>query len=189
MKKAGAPFPLEDQAVLIAGEIFNLTNQYTHDSNTPKFFLPDEVANSCYILAGGFAGMVYNPELDAEDVQDTHVLSFIYALITYGFNIYLKERSFITHGKPYSLPTDKKIIKKAQRETLALTSNAKLLSTPLSAKIIKIIAENIESKLSMKEFRLKGHTVKKTKFLDYSKLSLYWGYNFATKLLEQEVKQ
>ena len=55
---------LEEQALLIAGEIFNLINQYTHDSTVSKFFLADEVANACYGLAAGFTSVVYTPALE-----------------------------------------------------------------------------------------------------------------------------
>ncbi len=171
--------------MLIAGEIFNLTDQYTNDSSLSKFFLSDEVANSCYILSGGFAALVYDPPLEPEEIQDTYILSFLYALLTYGFNIYLKERSLNTNSAPYSLPADKRFIKKMQKKTLSLTSKGKLSSTPLLVKIVTIIIENIDNKVSLKEFRIKNHKIKKKKLLDYSRISLYWGYNFAQQLLEE----
>lgn len=177
---------LEDQALLIAGEIFNLINQYTHDSNVSKFFLSDEVANACYGLAAGFASVVYSPALEPEETIDSALLSFLYALMTYGFNIYLKERSLRTNASPYSMPTDAKVIKKAQKATLARTSKGDLLSTPLADKIIRIIVENIEQQMDMNEFTVKGHRIHKRKFWDYTKLSLFWGYNFAGMLLEPE---
>jgi hypothetical protein len=180
------PSGLEDQALLIAGEIFNLINQYTHDSTVSKFFLSDEVANACYGLAAGFASVVYTPALEPEDTVDAALLSFLYALMTYGFNIYLKERSLRTNASPYSMPTDNKIIKKAQKATLSRTSEGDLLSTPLADKIIMIIVENIEQQMDMNEFTVRRHRLNKKKFWDYTKLSLYWGYNFAGMLLEPE---
>lgn len=177
---------LEDQALLIAGEIFNLINQYTHDSNVSKFFLSDEVANACYGLAAGFASVVYTPALEPEETVDSSLLSFLYALMTYGFNIYLKERSLRTNASPYIMPTDPKVIKKAQKVTLARTSKGDLLSTPLADKIIMIIVENIEQQMDMNEFTTKSHRLNKKKFWDYTKLSLFWGYNFAGMLLEPE---
>lgn len=175
---------LEDQALLIAGEIFNLINQYTHDSNVSKFFLSDEVANACYGLAAGFASVVYTPALEPEETVDCALLSFLYTLMTYGFNIYLKERSLRTNAAFYIMPTDEKVIRKAQKATLARTSKADLLSTPLADKIIMIIVENIEQQMDMNEFTIKGHRLNKRKFWDYTKLSLFWGYNFASALLE-----
>jgi hypothetical protein len=177
---------LEDQALLIAGEIFNLINQYTHDSTVSKFFLSDEVANSCYGLAAGFASVIYTPALEPEDTIDSAMLSFLYALMTYGFNIYLKERSLRTNAAPYIMPTDKKIIRKAQQRTLTLTSKGNLQSTALADKIIKIIVENIEQQMDMQEFVVKKHRMHQKKFWNYTKLSLYWGYNFAGVLLEPE---
>ncbi len=175
---------LEDQALLIAGEIFNLINQYTNDSNVSKFFLMDEVASACYSLAAGFASVVYTPVLEPEETIDAPLLSFLYALMTYGFNIYLKERSFRTNAAPYYMPTDKKEIKKAQKITLERTGNGDLFSTRLADKIIHIIVDNIEHQMDMKEFATPKHRFNKRKFWDYTKLSLYWGYNFAGTLLE-----
>lgn len=174
---------LEEQAMLIAGEIFNLINQYTHDSNISKFFLKDEVATACYSLAGGFSSVIYTPPLAPQEIKNSQILSFLYALMTYGFNIYLKERSFMTNASPYVLPADKAVIKKAQKKTLAQTNKGKLLSTPLADKIIMIIVENVTTQIKMSEFTKKGHHLNRKKFLDYTKLSLYWGYNFARELL------
>ncbi len=179
---------LEEQALLIAGEIFNLINQYTHDSTVSKFFLTDDVANACYGLAAGFTAVVYTPALDPEETVDCALLSFLYALMTYGFNIYLKERSLRTNAAPYRMPVDMKVIKKAQKITLGKTSKGNLVSTPLADKIIAIIMENIEHQMDMDEFHIAKHRTNKTKFWNYSKLSLYWGYNFAEALLEPKRK-
>ena len=175
---------LEDQSMLIASEIFNSLNQYTHDSNISKFFLTDDVANACYGLAGGFASVIYTPSPKPEKIKNSTALSFIYALMTYGFNIYLKEHSLSTNAAPYTLPRDPKVIKKIQKKTLTYTSRGKLVSTPLADKIIKILTGNIKNQVKMEEFSLKGHRLNKRKFFDYCKLSMYWGYNFARELLK-----
>ena len=78
---------LKEQAVSIAAEIFNLTNQYTHDSATSKFFPPEEISTSFYVAAGGFASVNYTPQLEASEIRHTQALSFFLILITYGFQI------------------------------------------------------------------------------------------------------
>lgn len=184
------PSALEGQAMLIAGEIFNLINQYTHDSNISKFFLTDEIARVSYGLAGGFASVIYTKPLDPDELKESAILSFIYAIMTYGFNIYLKERSLTTNASPYILPIDINVIKKIQKRTLDLTSKGKLASTPLADKIIDILIINVKNQINPEEFKMKGHRLNKTKFYDYTKLSLYWGYNFAKELLQAgEVKE
>ncbi len=180
---------LEDQALIIANEIFNLINQYTDDSSVSKFFLTDEIATACYGLTAGFTSVVYTPALKPEKTVDTTMLSFLYALMTYGFNIYLKERSLRTNSAPYMLPYDKKIVTKAQKATLARTAEGELFSTPLADNIIAIIVENITTQMDMKELTLKGHRLNKRKFWDYVKLSLYWGYNFAEELLDKKPRR
>jgi hypothetical protein len=181
---------LEDQALLIANEIFNLINEHTNDSYVSKFFLTDEIASACYGLTAGFTSVVYTPSLNPETTVDATMLSFLYALMTYGFNIYLKERSLRTNSQPYRMPYDKKLVRKAQKDTLSRTAKGDLHSTPLADNIIAIIIENIHTQMSLKEFALRGHRLNKRKFWDYAKLSLYWGYNFAGELLaEHQTKQ
>ncbi|MDE2589388.1 MAG: hypothetical protein KGL95_06960, partial [Patescibacteria group bacterium] len=181
---------LEDQALLIANEIFNLINEYTHDSSVSKFFLTDEIATACYGLTAGFTSVIYTPHLKPEETIDATLLSFLYALMTYGFNIYLKERSLRTNSAPYYLPSDKKTVRKAQKNALTRTAKGNLFSTPLTDNIIAIILENISTQMEITEFMLKGHRLNKNKFWDYVKLSLYWGYNFAGELLEEKgIKQ
>jgi len=180
---------LEDQALIIANEIFSLINQYTDDSAVSKFFLTDEIATACYGLTAGFTSVVYTPALKPEKTVDATMLSFLYALMTYGFNIYLKERSLRTNSAPYILPYDKKIVTKAQKATLARTAGGELLSTPLADNIIAIIVENITTQMDMKELALTGHRLNKRKFWDYVKLSLYWGYNFAEELLDKKPRR
>jgi hypothetical protein len=177
---------LEDQALLIANEIFNLINEYTNDSPVSKFFLTDEIASACYGLTAGFTSVIYSPALEAEKTIDATLLSFLYALMTYGFNIYLKERSLRTNSEPYSLPADKRTVKKAQKDTLSRTSKGDLFSTPLADNIIAIIVENIATQMDLAEFAEKGHRFNKRKFWDYVKLSLYWGYNFAGELIDNK---
>jgi hypothetical protein len=177
---------LEDQALLIANEIFNLINEYTNDSHVSKFFLTDEIASACYGLTAGFTSVIYTPTLDPETTVDATMLSFLYALMTYGFNIYLKERSLRTNSQPYRLPYDKKVVRKAQKDTLSRTAKGHLISTPLADNIIAIIIENISTQMNLKEFSLKGYRMNKRKFWDYVKLSLYWGYNFAGELVDKK---
>ena len=176
---------LEDQALLIANEIFNLINEYTNDSYVSKFFLTDEIASACYGLTAGFTSVIYTPALDPETTVDATMLSFLYALMTYGFNIYLKEHSLRTNSQPYKIPYDKKIVRKAQKHTLSRTAKGDLYSSPLADNIIAIIIENIHTQMTLREFSLKGHRLNKHKFWDYVKLSLYWGYNFAAELLDE----
>jgi hypothetical protein len=177
---------LEDQALLIANEIFNLINEYTNDSHVSKFFLTDEIASACYGLTAGFTSVIYSPSLFPEETVDSTMLSFLYALMTYGFNIYLKERSLRTNSQPYRLPYDKKVVRKIQKDTLARTAKGNLFSTPLADNIIAIIIENIKTQMDLTEFVIKGHRLNKPKFWDYVKLSLYWGYNFAGELIDKE---
>lgn len=186
MAQQETPDEIEGQATMIADEIFNLMYEYTHDSTVSKFFLTDEIANTCFVLAGAFASVIYQPTLEPEEVADTEILSFLYALITYGFKLTLKEHSLVTHGEPYSLPTDKKIIKRMQQKLLEKAAQGELVSTKLGSKVIDLLRENMKQRLNLADFTMKGHRLQKKKFHEYAKLSLYWGYNFAQDLLQKE---
>src|SRR5205823_3710706 len=99
---------------------------------------------------------------------------------------YLKERSLKTNSKPYQLPYDQIIVKKAQKITLSRTAKGNLISTPLADNIIVLIIENITNQMDLSEFQIKDHTLNIRKFWDYIKLSLYWGYNFAAELVDKK---
>lgn len=179
-------FNVEEEALIIADEIFNLMYEYTHDSTVSKFFLTDEIADTCFVLAGAFASMVYEPVLEPEEIPDTEILSLLYALITYGFKLALKEHSLVTDGAPYKLPNNKKLIKTVQKKLLDKVAQGELYSTELSAKVIDLMRKNMKERLDYTDFILTGHKLQKKKFYEYTKLSLYWGYNFANELLIKE---
>lgn len=180
---------LEEQAISIANDIFNLLNEFTNDSDTAKFFLTDDIATACYKLSAGFASGVYEPELNPDETLDSVCLSFMYALMTYGFNIYRKERSLRTNAAPYVMPYDPKVIRRAQAKTMRQTAKGDLHSTPLADTIIMIILDNIDQQMTLEEFEIDGYRLQEEKLLDYTKLSLYWGYNFARELLDPKPRK
>ena len=134
---------LEDQALLIANEIFNLINEYTNDSHVSKFFLTDEIASACYGLTAGFTSVIYTPSLNPEQTVDSAMLSFLYALMTYGFNIYLKERSLKTNSQPYriafwqtgSKESSKNYVEYEQQKAILYQHLLQITSLPLLLKI------------------------------------------------------
>src|SRR5882672_428074 len=115
-KAPGKGPQLEDQALIIANEIFNLINQYTNDSSVSKFFLTDEIASSCYSLTAGFTSVIYTPNLEPEQTVDAALLSFLYALMTNELNIYPKKRSLSTNSPLSSLPYKKKLSEVRKKE-------------------------------------------------------------------------
>lgn len=176
---------LEKQAATIAGEIFGLINQYTDDSATAKFFLPEEISASFYVAAGGFASVIYSPALDVQEIQNTHALTFFLVLITYGFQIYLRERSIKTHSAPYRLPTN---VAQIERSSLFVFENAEkneLTSSPLADEIIDITLAQFEATTSLTEFMLDSYNLDEKKFYSYMAVSLYYGYNMAVELLKK----
>lgn len=177
---------IEEQATIIADEIFNLMYEYTHDSTVSKFFLTDEIGDTCFVLAGAFASVIYNPALEPEEIPDTEILSFLYALLTYGFKLALREHSLVTDGAPYTLPHEKKVIKAVQKRLLGKAAQGELFSTELGTKVIDLMRENMKQRLDLTDFKITGHRLQKKQFHEYAKLSLYWGYNFAQDLLDKE---
>jgi hypothetical protein len=179
----------EAQGRIIINDIFHLMKQYTNDSALPKFFLPEEIATACYGLTAGFTATIYEPLLPPKITVDCRLLSFLYALVTYGFNIYLKEHSLLTNSAPYTLPYDKQVINKAQKRTLDKTAEGKLTATPLVNTTIALIINNVSSQMNMKDFTIEDYQFNDKKFWEYAKISLYWGYNFAKELLDEKSKK
>lgn len=174
---------LHEQAVSISTEIFHLITQYTHDSVTSKFFLPEEISSSFYIAAGGFASVIYSPPLEADDVDNSHALTFFLILITYGFQIYLRERSLRTKSKPYSLPSTLEIIEKTSLSVLEKAENGELVSSPLSDEVIEIALEKINKSTDINDFIFQPHKLNKKKLNSYMLVAMYYGYNFALQLI------
>lgn len=176
---------LTEQATSVAAEIFSLINQYTHDSITSKFFLPEDVSASFYVAAGGFASVIYTPQLEAEQIRNTYALTFLLVLITYGFQIYLKERSIRTNAAPYRLPTDSAHIEKASLLVLEKAEEGNLLSSPLTDEIINITLKQLQRTTTPDEFKLEKHILNDKKLYSYMVISLYYGYNMAALLINE----
>ncbi len=174
---------LREQATIIAADIFDLVNQYTHDSGTSKFFLPEEINRSFYITAGGFSSAIYTPPLEADEVQASYALTFFLVLITYGYQIYVRERSLRTNAAPYRLPDDYDVIEKITFEVLNIADDATFYSTPLADDIVDILLSQIERNITLDEFSFKEHTLDKKKLYNYMSLAIYFGYNMAAGLL------
>jgi hypothetical protein len=174
---------LEEQAILLTNEIFSLLDQYTHDSNVSKFFLTDEIAFSCFALAGSFVAPCFDPPLSPSLVKKSALLSFYYSLMTYGFNLYLKERSLTTNEPPYMFMSQKKQIKKIRNDLLERMLRGDIISTPLADEVIAMLLKSSQKNLVFSEFSIPDYKLSKSKFYDYARLSLYWGYNFARFVL------
>ncbi len=174
---------IREQAIHIAGEISNLITQYTHDSATSKFFLTDEISAHFYIAAGGFASVIYDPQLEADTVRNTHALSFFLILITYGFQIYLRERSLETNSAPYTLPSDSEKIERVSTLILERAENAELVSSPLADEIIEITLAQVQKTIHTDDFMIAEHKLDEKKLYVYMTISLYYGYNIASELL------
>lgn len=177
---------LQHQAILLTNEIFRLIDQYTIDSNISKFFLTDEIALSCFGLAGSFVSPCFTPSLKPTEIKNTQLLSFYYSLMTYGFNLYLKERSLTTYAVPYSFVTDKRTVKKLRKKLLGKISQGYVQSTPLADEVISMLIGSIKTNINFSEFIIDNHKILKKKIFDYIKLSVYWGYNFAQVVIVEK---
>ncbi len=176
---------LQQQAMRMATEIFELMNQYTHDSATAKFFLNDEINRSLYVTAGSFASVVYAPQLEIEEITTSAILPLFLILITYGFQIYLKERSLKTNSAPFRLTTDEAFIRDASSAVLSEAIDGNIIATPLTEAIIAIILEQLRSTLELEQYEEEGYEMDEQRVYDYMAIALYFGYNLATVLLNK----
>ncbi len=191
VKKAAKPTKaqiekqIHEQATHIASEIFALMNQYTHDSATAKFFLTDEISKSLYVTAGSFASVVYSPQLEIEEITTANILPLFLILITYGFQIYIKERSLKTNAAPYRLPTDEDFIREASTAVLLEATNGNIIATPLAEAIIEIMLDQLKTTINLEEYMLEEYEMDEQKVYDYITIALYFGYNLASVLLNR----
>jgi hypothetical protein len=179
---------LQQQATQIANEIFALMNQYTHDSATAKFFLNDEISKSMYVTAGSFASVVYAPQLEIEEIADSKILPLFLILITYGFQIYIKERSVKTNAAPYRLPTNEVFIRDASTAVLIEATNGNIIATSLAETIIAVILEQLQTTIKLDEYMLDKYEMDEQRVYDYMTIALYYGYNLAAILLNKTKK-
>ena len=195
MKKSAKPTArqaekqLQLQATYIANDIFALMNQYTHDSATAKFFLSDEISKSIYVTAGSFASVVYAPQLEIEEITTANILPLFLVLITYGFQIYIKERSLKTNAAPYRLPTDEEFIHDASNAILTEAIEGNIIATPLAEAIIEIMLNQLQSTINLDDYELNDYAMDEQKVYDYMTIALYFGYNLATVLLNKPKKK
>lgn len=177
---------LQEHAARIASEIFYLINQYTHDNIQSKFFLPEEISQSFYVAAGGFAAVIYIPQLESDEIQQTYALLLFLILITYGFQIYLKERSLKTNSSPYTLPTDIQIIDSVRQTVFQQAEEGELQSSKLAQAVIDIAISHFSTTVHIENLQLKDHITDETKLNNYMTIALYYGYNIAFHLLQEE---
>jgi hypothetical protein len=173
------------QATQMANEIFALMNQYTHDSATAKFFLNDEITQSIYVTAGSFTSVIYAPQLEVDEIAESAILPIFLILITYGFQIYIKERSLKTNAAPFRLPTDEAFIREAGIAVLAEATEGNVIVTPLAEAVMTIMLEQLRATINMEEYESSEYEMDEQKAYDYMTVALYYGYNFASVLLNR----
>src|SRR5687768_9618680 len=76
-------------------------DQYTHDSVTSKFFMPEQIINHCRAVAAAFAQLHYSPIPSTKEIYKTRLFSLFYLSMTCGVQVFLKERAIFTNYNPY----------------------------------------------------------------------------------------
>jgi hypothetical protein len=171
------------QAILVAGDIAGLMDQYTHDSSQSKFYPPAEVSEPILMTAAAFAAQMY-PDLDSVQLSETAAFSMLYLAITYGFQTYLKELSLKTQGAPFSYPTNKDVIEKARQKIYELADKKELITTDLSDEVFEIFLTNFKQNFIESEFQFGEIDIDQALLFAYIGVSLYWGYNFAKEIIK-----
>lgn len=179
---------LQKQANHIILEIMNSLSEYTDDNVVSKFFLPDEISHACYVAAGAMSSVVYIPLLESNEIENYPLLNLYFIAITYGFQIFLKERSHTTNSAPYKFPQNQKIISKARQKVFKQAEKGKLTSTDLAATVISIFTKHMNRTVQKQEYVKRDRPIDEEKFNTYIGIALYWGYNFAKEVIIETKK-
>ncbi|MBI4080782.1 MAG: hypothetical protein HY430_03365 [Candidatus Levybacteria bacterium] len=157
-------------------------DQYTHDSVTPKFYLPEQLITHARSTAAIFASYHYMPLLTEKEAYKSRLFSLFLLSINCGIQIFLKERSIMTDYSPYSIETNMDTIKQAkQKVTRLIFEGVEILVT--TDQVMNLVLEHINSPKIIRRLTLNNKELNTEKFEMFLPGSMLWGYLFADEII------
>jgi len=157
-------------------------DQYTHDSQFSKFYLPEEIIPHCRESAAIFAQVHYAPIISTEEAYKTRLYSFFLLSMVCGVQIYLKERSVLNNMKTYSVNIDESVISEAKRKVgKQLFDGAVILET--IDQVMNLFLTQLIMLKQKRRFSVKDHEFDEEKFDRFLPASILWGYLFAKEIV------
>lgn len=172
----------DPKAFRIYEGIVNSLNEYPHDSNQAKFFLPENITVNCRSIAGAFTMSSYDPVLDPEKVYKTKLYSYFLLALVCGVQIFLKVRSLEKNSSPYSIEAHPNKIKKAQQNALLSLTVKPPIPAYAEEVIIKFLLRLSVSR-EKENLNIKGKKIYKERIDMNLSSAILWGYYFAKKMV------
>lgn len=166
-------------------EIVYSMDEYTHDSNLSKFYLPEGILIHCRTAAQIFTQLLYTPIPSKEEVKRTRLYGLLYLSMTCGVQIFLKERSLSKPYTPYHIITDPSYIRQVRNSVGKLLSEGIKVQPPVS-QVMEIFITNLNSEQYIKRLTLRGKEFNAEKFDNLLPAAIMWGYLFAKELVAEE---
>lgn len=166
-------------------EIVYSMDQYTHDSNLSKFYLPEGILIHCRSAAEIFAQLLYTPIPSKEEARRTRLYGLLYLSMTCGVQIFLKERSLSKPYAPYRIHTDPDLIRIVRNNVGKLLSEGIKVQPPVS-QVMEIFISNLNTEQYVKRLSLRGKEFDAEKFDNLLPAAIMWGYLFAKELVADE---
>lgn len=157
-------------------------DQYTHDSQFSKFYLPEEIIPHCREAAAIFTQVHYAPIISTEESYKSRLYSFFLLSMVCGVQIYLKERSVLNKLKTYAITTDMKEISEAKRKvSRQLFDGAVILDT--IDQVMNLFLTQLMMLKQKRRFNIRNHEFDEEKFDRFLPASILWGYLFAKEVV------
>lgn len=157
-------------------------DQYTHDSQFSKFYLPEEIIPHCRESAAIFTQVHYAPIISTEEAYKSRLYSFFLLSMVCGVQIYLKERSVLNKMNSYTVTVDESAIAEAKRKvSRQLFDGAVILET--IDQVMNLFLTQLMMLKQKRRFSMKNHEFDEEKFDRFLPASILWGYLFAKEVV------
>lgn len=163
-------------------EIICSMDQYTNDSLLSKFYLPEDLLTHCRGAATVFSQLLYTPIPSSTDTSKTRLYSLFYLTMTYGVQVFLKERSITTGYLPYEITNDPGLIRSARCKVGRVLSEGIKIKPPVS-QVMDIFLTELNAHQYIRRFSLKGREFNSEKFDNLLPAAVMWGYLTAGELI------
>lgn len=178
-------YPIDPLAQQVWEDVIYSMDQYTHDSEVSKFFLPDEIITQCRTIAAAFAQIHYMPIPSTTEVYKTRLFGLFFLAMTCGVQIYLKERSVFMSYAPYTILQDAREIREARRKIFRQLEDGIEVFSPID-EVMELFIKQLTP--------VKAKIIRYTKDLEFNDklfdkilpITLMWGYLFAKEMIIDE---
>lgn len=162
-------------------EIITSMDQYTHDSVSSKFYLPEGILTHCKKASAVFAQTLYRPIPTSKEVKRSKIYGLLYLSMACGVQIFLKERSLEKGYLPYKIVDDASSIRNARMKIGSMLSEGVKVKSPVS-QVMDLFLFHLDTKQYIKKLSIKKREFNAEKFENLLPAAIMWGYLTAKEL-------